>query len=349
MRLKEQQEMHDGGRSVTSPAVSSALGSPAAAAVAATAPAAASGVSKAEIAEAERHAKLVTWAAQKAAKEGMPQAATMQAKADQAARTLEALKQQSGGAPTPAAQTTPAAPAAAETIQRTVMSSPLMVEEIAELEKQVRLLTWAAKTAAEKGMPQAVAAQARADQAVQQLMRLKEQQEMHDGGRSVTSPAVSSALGSPAAAAVAATAPAAASGVSKAEIAEAERHAKLVTWAAQKAAKEGMPQAATMQAKADQAARLLEALKEQQASQAAPAVPVPSAPVVATSVIPAASPEAPTREELEQAKKDMNLLVWAAKTAAEKGLPQATMMKAKADAKALEYERIVERSDSVRH
>jgi len=304
--------------------------------------------SKSEIAEAEKHTKLLAWAAKTAAEQGAPQAATMQAKADQAARTLEALKQQSGGAQAPAAQPTPAAPAAAETIQRTVMSSPLMVEEIAELEKQVRLLTWAAKTAAEKGMPQAVAAQARADQAVQQLMRLKEQQEMHDGGRSVTSPPVSAVPSSPAPVA-AASAPAAASGVSKAEIAEAERQAKLVTWAAQKAAEEGMPQAAAMQAKADQAVRLLEALKEQQASQSTlPVVPAPSAPVVAASVTPAALSAAPSREELEQAKKDMNLLVWAAKTAAEKGLPQATMMKAKADAKALEYERMVEQMDSVR-
>merc|ERR1719464_2140462 len=68
-----------------------------------------------------------------------------------------------------------------------------MVEEIAELEKHVKLLTWAAKTAAEKGMPQAAAAQVRADQAVQQLMQLKEQQEAQPAGMPATAVPVSSA------------------------------------------------------------------------------------------------------------------------------------------------------------
>merc|ERR1719195_1845559 len=64
-----------------------------------------------EIAEAEKHVKLVTWAAKKAVEEGMPQAAMMQAKAEKAVLALEALKQQeSGEAPAPAqAQPKPAA------------------------------------------------------------------------------------------------------------------------------------------------------------------------------------------------------------------------------------------------
>lgn len=216
-----------------------------------------------------------------------------------------------------------------------------MVEEIAELEKQVRLLKWAAQTAAEKGMPQAAAAQARADQAIQQLMQLKDQQENRQGGRSVATPALSpmpvaAAPAAPAAAAAAGSAP------SKAEIAEAERHAKLISWAARKAAEDGMPQAAAMQAKADQAIRALEALKEQQASRpASPVVPVPQA-TAAPAVTAAASSSAPSWEEMELAKKDMNLLLWAAKTAAEKGMPQAAMMQAKADAKKQEYERMAQ-------
>mmetsp|Transcript_58501 Transcript_58501/g.166127 ORF Transcript_58501/g.166127 Transcript_58501/m.166127 type:complete len:350 (-) Transcript_58501:121-1170(-) len=291
--------------------------------------------SKEAIAEAERHAKLVTWAAKKAAEDGMPQAAAMKAKADQAVRAVEALKQQeAGGAPAPAVRPTAASPAAMDNIRRTIQSSPLMVEEITELEKQVKLLKWAAQTTAEQGMPQAAAAKARADQAVEQLMQLKNQQEMKQGGKSVTSMPVS-----PAPVAATAAAPVPASGVSKAAIAEAEKQAKLITWAAKKAAEDGMPQAAAMKAKADQAVRALEALKQQQASQPAPA---PSAPAARAPATPAASSSAPTREELEQARKEMNLLVWAAKTSAEQGMPQAAMMKAKADAKVQEYQRMTQ-------
>merc|ERR1719510_1141145 len=102
---------------------------------------------KAEIAEAEKHARLVSWAARKAAEEGMPQATMMQAKADKAIQALEALKQEeSGTAPAPI----PAAPAAAATIPSPVASpTPVAAEEIAELEKRVRLLRWAAAKAAE--------------------------------------------------------------------------------------------------------------------------------------------------------------------------------------------------------
>merc|ERR550532_2914197 len=125
----------------------------------------------------------------------------MQAKAEKAVLALEALKQQeSGEAPVPAA----AHPSAVDTIQRAKVTEPVMVEEIAELEKHVKLLTWAAKTAAAKGMPQAAAAQVRADEAVQRLMQLKEQQEAQQGGRSVTTMPASPAPASPAPAAPAA-------------------------------------------------------------------------------------------------------------------------------------------------
>merc|ERR1719284_2395917 len=143
----------------------------------------------------------------------------------------------------------------------------------------------------------------------------------------------------------------AAPAVSMAEIAEAEKHAKLVTWAAKKAAEEGMPQATMMQAKADQAVQALAALKEaleqQEASKPA-AVPVPppaaaAAPPAATvPVAPSTPASAPSEAELEQVKKEMKLLLWAAKTTAEQGMPQADMMKNKADAKVQEYERMMQ-------
>jgi len=307
--------------------------------------------SQAEIAEAERHLKLVMWAAKKAAEEGMPQAAMMQAKADKAVQALEALKQaESGTAPAPvAAAPVAAAPAAVATIQSPIAPSPATAEEITELDKRVKLLTWAAKKAAEEGMPQAPAAQLRADQAIKQLAQLKEQQEAEESGRPVTIEPVYPMPVAPVMEAP--VAPVAAPAVSMAEIAKAEKHAKLVTWAAKKAAEEGMPQATMMQAKADQAVQALAALKEapeqQEASKPA-AVPVPSpeaaaaTPAATVPVAPSAPASAPSQAELEQVKKEMKLLLWAAKTTAEQGMPQADMMKNKADAKVQEYERMMQ-------
>merc|ERR1719464_2461734 len=139
--------------------------------------------------------------------------------------------------------------------------------------------------------------------------------------------------------------PAVTGAVSKAEVADAEKHAKLVSWAAQKAVEEGMPQATMMQAKAAQANSALAALKEALEQQEAgkPAVmPVPSAPAATTPVTPVAPSSAPNTAELEQVKKEMKLLLWAAKTTAEQGMPQAGMMKEKADAKVQEYERMMQ-------
>jgi len=299
-----------------------------------------------EIAEAERHLKLVAWAAKKAAEEGMPQAPMMQAKAQQAAQALEALKQQeSGEAPAPAAVAQPAAVAAAPRAQPAALA-PATAEEIAELEKHVKLLVWAAKTAAAKGMPQAAAAQVRADEAAQRLAQLKEQQEGQQGGRSAAAvPAPSTPAAAPAVAA-----PAVALGtVSAEQVAEAEKRAQLAVWAAKKTAEEGMPQAPMMQAKADEAVRTLEALKEALAQQEAArprAVPAqPAAPAAPAPVAPSAEP---TRAELEEVKKEMRLLVWAAKTAEEKGMPQADMMRGKRDAKVQEYEGMMRQLEPAR-
>jgi hypothetical protein len=213
--------------------------------------------------------------------------------------------------------------------------------EVTELEKRVRLLTWAAKKAAEEGMPQAPAAQARADQAVQQLAQLKAAQE---SGSPAPAVPVASAPASPVSAAP--VAQAAAPAVSKKELAEAEKQARLLTWAANKAVEESMPQAGMMQAKAAQAVQALEAMKqalEQGASGPAvpaPAAPVPSPPAAVAPVAPSAPTSAPTQAEFEQVQKEMKLLVWAAKTTAEQGMPQADMMRQKADAKVQEYEQM---------
>merc|ERR1719436_1496905 len=131
---------------------------------------------------------------------------------------------------------------------------------------------------------------------------------------------------------VAAAAPVAAgsaSGASKAEIAEAERYAKLMLWAAKTTAAQGSPQAGMMQAKADQAVAALEALK---AGESAPSAPVASVRVAAAPTVAAVASSAPSKAELAEAEKHAKLLLWAAKTTATQGSPQAGMMQAKADA-----------------
>merc|ERR1719373_1013322 len=146
--------------------------------------------------------------------------------------------------------------------------------EIAEAQKQAKLLMWAAKTTA--GTPQGPMMQAKADQAVAAWEALK-------AGEAAPPPA---AVSIPVAAAPVASAPVAVTGsVSKAEIAEAEKKAKLLMWAAKTTAAQGSPQAATMQAKANEAVAAWEALKAGETATPAAAF---SAPVAAIPVIPAA-------------------------------------------------------------
>merc|ERR1719436_2234878 len=96
-----------------------------------------------------------------------------------------------------------------------------------------------------------------------------------------------------------------------------------------------------MQAKAAQAVQALEAMKQAlEQGSSGPAVPVPSPPAAVAPAVPSAPTSAPTQAEFEQVKKEMKLLVWAAKTTAEQGMPQADMMRQKADAKVQEYEQM---------
>merc|ERR1719226_170571 len=113
--------------------------------------------------------------------------------------------------------------------------------------------------------------QAKADQAVAALEALKAGE---------AAPAMTPIAAAPVVAAPAASAPVATGTASKAEIAEAEKQAKLLLWAAKTTAAQGSPQAAMMQAKADQAVAALEALKAGEAAPAPTAV-VAAAPVAA--------------------------------------------------------------------
>merc|ERR1719401_1589080 len=177
----------------------------------------------------------------------------MQAKADQAVAALEALK---NGEAAPAPAAVAAAPVAvAPVASAPVATGPVSKAEIAAAEKQAKLLLWAAKTTA--GTPQGPAMQAKADQAVAALEALKAGE---------AAPAPTAVAAAPVAVAPMATAPVATGAVatgtaSKAEIAEAEKQAKLLMWAAKTTAAQGLPQASVMQAKADQAVAAWEALK----------------------------------------------------------------------------------------
>jgi len=287
---------------------------------------------KAEIEEVEKQVRLLTWAYETAVEKGMPQAAMMKGKADQAVAALAAMKD--GGSAPPPMPVAAAAPVAAVPVAAApAMAAPSGASnaEIAEAEKQARLLVWAYETAVAQGMPQAAAAKVRADQATAKVQALKAAAE----GRPAPAMPVASA---PAAAAPVAAAMAAPSGASKAEIAEAEKHAKLLVWAYETAVAQGMPQAAAAKAKADQAVTRVQALKAAAGGKPSPAMPVSTPSVAAPAPVAAAAPSAPvaasgggSKAEIEEAKKQAKLLTWAAETAEAKGMPQAAMMRAKAD------------------
>merc|ERR1719401_965059 len=92
-----------------------------------------------------------------------------------------------------------------------------------------------------------------------------------------------------------------------------------------------------MQAKADAAVAALEALKAGGSAPTPPSAPVVSAPVASAPVVSVPVSGAPTKQELAQAKKQLDLVMWAARVAAEKGVPQAATMKTKADVTLSQY------------
>jgi hypothetical protein len=247
----------------------------------------------------------------------------MQAKADHAVATFEALKagDSAPAAPTPVAS---APVASAPTVVSAASTSGASKQEIAEAEKTAQLLLWAAKTAAAKGLPQAVTLQANADYAVTALEALK-------AGDSA--PATPAAVASaPAASASAAVSVAATSGASHKEISEAQQKADLLAWAAKTAAEKGLANALLMLSKADEAAAVVEAMRS---GSSAPSAPAASAPVASA---PASTPY--TVEQLATAKNELDLFMWAAKTAAEKGLQQAAALKAKAESSLAAYKQM---------
>jgi len=201
--------------------------------------------------------------------------------------------------------------------------------------KEFELKSWAANHLASTGSDQAAAAAARAQQAEAAYTALKAQV---DGQ---APPAAVPAARVPVAAPAAAVSAAASSGVSKEDLAAAKHNAQLLAWAASKLASEGAPQAASMKVKADQALAAFEAMK--QAGGAAPAAAASPVPVAVTAAAPAPPVPAggPSAEQLEKAKRDMELHEWAAGSLAGKGSPAAAAMQAKASQSRQTYEALL--------
>merc|ERR1719476_575729 len=103
-------------------------------------------------------------------KQGMPQASMLAAKADAAVAAYEALKE-GGSAPAPPAPV--AAPASSVAQPAQITTSAVSPKDIAEAEKHSNLMAWAAKNAAEQGLPTAPQLQQSADQAKALLEALK--------------------------------------------------------------------------------------------------------------------------------------------------------------------------------
>jgi len=233
---------------------------------------------------------------------------------------------------------TPSTPSLTSSRQlRSHVSLAATKEDVAAAKQKAQLLTWAASKLSSDGSPEAGAMQAKAAAAVAEFEALKK------GG---SAPAAAPVVSAPVAAAPAPAAPVAAaaapSAVSKADLAAAKQKAQLLTWAANKLASEGSPEAAAMQAKAGAAVAQFEALKKGgSAPAAAPTTPVAAAPVAAAPVAMApvaAAASAGSKADLAAAKSKAQLLTWAASKLASEGSPEAAAMQAKAGAAVAEFE-----------
>jgi len=220
-------------------------------------------VSKDDVQMAEKEAKLAVWAAQKLAAEGAPQATMMQAKADKAVQTLEAIKQQfqsqeNGRPAAPVAAVAVPAPAAAAPIAAATAAAPGVVskDEVEKAEKDARLFVWAAQKLASEAAPQTAMMQAKAERAVQALEALKEQLQGQEAAGKAGMPNVAVSSAAPSVPAVAVS-----SAPTAEEVAAAKKAADLQAWALKTLVAKGAPEAAAMQAKAAESAQKYEALR----------------------------------------------------------------------------------------
>jgi len=288
-----------------------------------------------QIAEAKKQVNLLSWAADNAKKQGMPQAAMLQQKVADQTQAMQVLMNQQesaerGGAvaSAPVASAPVAsAPVAAPVAASFASGSTADKKAIEEAQKTADMLTWAAKTCAEKGLPQAAMMQAKANDAVAAVEALKK------------GAPVPAATAPPSIAKEDCFVPPTLTAPSKEEIKQAEKHAYLMSWAAETARKDGLPAAAALEAKALAAVKVVEdlkACKDDGTSYTPP--PAASAQVAQVPVAQVPVSQAPasgvkvSKAEFQAAKKAADLLAWAAKSATEQGMPQAAQMQAKADA-----------------
>jgi len=217
--------------------------------------------SKEEVAAAKKTADLAVWAAK--ALQGQPQAAAMQAKAEAALQTYESLKAAcEQGAPAAPSAAAMAAPAAAAVPPPAAVSGKIpSKDEVAEAKKKADLNLWAANTLKAKGSPEAAAMEARATRKVQEYEALKAAFEKGTAVAPIAAAAPAVAAPTPAAAPAAPAAPATGAKPSPEELAKLKKETDLMVWAANSLSAKGAPQAAEMQAKAQQKVATYESLK----------------------------------------------------------------------------------------
>ena len=288
-------------------------------------------VNQVELATAKKKVEILEWVTYKLAAESPHLWGKMKAKMDHAVAAFEALKQQ-------ARETATAVGAIPLYVERDAATPRAMP---VEWETTFQALKQQAREAATKvgAIPLYIergAAKPRATPVATPVV---------PASASLTSTPVASP---PAAAAVSAT-----------DLAEAKKQAELLRWAASKLASEGSPLATAAAGRAKQAQAGYEAAKAAAEGRPAPAAPViaaaAAAPVIAAAAPAAVAPVAEvlaaaahanpsfvTAKDLAAAKKNVELLSWAARMLAAEGSPDAATMKAKMDQAVATYEAMKE-------
>jgi len=220
--------------------------------------------------------------------------------------------------------------------------------DVTRAKEKADLLSWAAKTLQGKGDHRAeeMAGKAEAKMHIYESMKTA-----FEGGVFVAPNPAQAAPES----AVPAAEPVAVTGsvVTKEEVEATKERADLLVWAAKTLKAKGLPQYPEMQARADRKVQEYESLKSALETGGSPMPVAAAAPVAAAEPVAEAEPapsaptpaaplsgHKPSAEELEQMKKRVDLMVWAAQTLKDKGAPQYADMQAKADKKVQTYEAI---------
>mmetsp|Transcript_63842 Transcript_63842/g.177500 ORF Transcript_63842/g.177500 Transcript_63842/m.177500 type:complete len:388 (+) Transcript_63842:144-1307(+) len=222
--------------------------------------------SAAEVARAKDTADLTAWAAKTLKAKGDSRAVAMEAKAAADARIYEALKVAfEKGVPAAPAAAPAGAPVAAPASAPAAASfggSGATKEDVARAKEKADLMVWAAKTLEAKGDHRAVEMKAKAQRKVQDYEALKA---AYEQGAHAAPVAAASAARAAAPAQAPATAPQSVTVTSKPptpeELERYKQELDLLMWAAEKLKKDGAPQAADMEAKAQRKLATFEAMK----------------------------------------------------------------------------------------